>query len=273
MLTFFTIPKSFEGKIKLLQKNAILSWKRLKPSPEIILFGDEKGVAEFAKENSLLHFPEIKKNRWGTPLLGFAFEKAQEIAQTDLLVYSNCDLIFESEFPKLLNLIPFSKFLLTARRWDLKIEDEILIEENWERELKEKIKREGKLHGFSGMDWCLFPKKLSLKLPPFAVGRPGWDNWLLYQLKKKKIPIIDGTFTLLVIHQVHPSKYRARDEEAKENIRLAGGLSQMLTLREADWVLTSKGLKKPKIFRRIWANLALLSPVRLLLALKRYFFY
>lgn len=273
MLTFFSIPKAFVGKIGIFQKNAILSWKRLESEIEIILFGNEKGVADFAKKYSLVHFPEIERNRWGTPLLSFALEKAQEKAKNEFLIYANSDLIFfGSTLLRLFKEINFPEFLLTSRRWDLNLENEIFFEKNWEKDLEKKLKKEGKLHGFSGMDWFLFPKKLNLKMPPFAVGRPGWDNWLLFELKRKKIPIIEATPSITVIHQNHPSKYRARDREAKENIKLAKGLANMLTLREADWILTLNGLQKPPLFRQIWSKLALTYPIRLLLAFKRHFF-
>lgn len=272
MLTFFTIPKPFEGKIAIIQKNAILSWKKLTPKPEIILFGNELGVEDFAKKFSLFCFPKIKKNSRGTPVLSFVFEKAQRIAKNNFLVYLNCDLILLSDFMlgfKILSSLSTSLFFLTSQRIDLEINDEIQFEKGWEEKLKKKIKKEGKLHGFSGIDWFLFPKKLEIKMLPFAVGRPGWDNWLLFNLKQRKIPIIDATPFLTIIHQNHPSKYQAKDLEARENIMLAGGLTQMLTLREADWVLTSKGFKNPSFWRKILSKLAFFYPWRLILALKR----
>jgi len=50
MITFFTTPKPFRGHIGVIQRNAIESWKRIHPSAEVILFGDEEGAAEAARE-------------------------------------------------------------------------------------------------------------------------------------------------------------------------------------------------------------------------------
>lgn len=48
-ITVFTIPKPFEGHIGTIQRNAIQSWCNLKPRPDVILFGDEKGVGDAAE--------------------------------------------------------------------------------------------------------------------------------------------------------------------------------------------------------------------------------
>ena len=42
-------------------------WTRLSPRPEIILFGDEIGTAEFARESGLRHIPQIRRNEKTTP--------------------------------------------------------------------------------------------------------------------------------------------------------------------------------------------------------------
>src|SRR6266853_4649960 len=46
VLTIFASAKPFHGHTGVIQRNAIASWTRLRPRPEIILFGNEPGVAE-----------------------------------------------------------------------------------------------------------------------------------------------------------------------------------------------------------------------------------
>ncbi|NBC18953.1 MAG: hypothetical protein GVY18_16755, partial [Bacteroidetes bacterium] len=48
MLTLFTIPKPFAGHIGVIQRNALESWRRLDSDVEIILCGDDAGVAKTA---------------------------------------------------------------------------------------------------------------------------------------------------------------------------------------------------------------------------------
>ena len=84
MITFFTAPKPFQGHIDIIQRNAIESWLRLRPQCEVILFGDEEGIAEVARELKVRHIPEVARNEYGTPLISSLFEKAQEIARYDV---------------------------------------------------------------------------------------------------------------------------------------------------------------------------------------------
>src|SRR5258708_10192086 len=98
MLTLFAIPKNFRGPIATIQRNAIASWTRLTPRPEIMLFGDEEGAAETARDLGLRHFPEVARNECGTPLLGDLFRQAEQHPSTPLLAYVNADIILTAAF-------------------------------------------------------------------------------------------------------------------------------------------------------------------------------
>ena len=69
MLTIVSSPKPFEGHIGLIQRNAIGSWVRLSPRPQIILFGSSAGTKEVAAEFGLEHVPSVEVNEFGTPHL------------------------------------------------------------------------------------------------------------------------------------------------------------------------------------------------------------
>jgi hypothetical protein len=49
-LTIFAVPKVFRGHIAVIQRNAIASWTRINPRPDVILFGTDEGTAEVASE-------------------------------------------------------------------------------------------------------------------------------------------------------------------------------------------------------------------------------
>ena len=281
MLTIFTIPKPFEDShINIIQRNAIQSWLQLYPKPEIMLFGDDEGVAETAAEFKILHIPEIEKTEFGTPLLSSAFTSAQELAKNQTLLYLNTDNILMSDFIPALKLVHLPLFLMSGQRWDVEIKEEIKFNKfGWEEELRNRIDKSGRLHGPTGMDYCVFPRNLPsiLKIPALAVGRAGWDNWLIYRIRSLGIPMIDATGVATVIHQNHDyshspygKKNRVEGPEAKRNLKLTGGFSRMCSLRDADWVLDKDdGLKRPEFPRRIFSILSLFYPWRLILALKR----
>ena len=121
MLTLFAIPKHFRGHIATIQRNAIASWTRLTPRPEILLFGDEEGAAEIVRELGLRHFPEVARNEFGTPLLGDLFRQAEQHASSPLLGYVNADIILTDDFFAALDRVrhEYEKFMMVGRRWDL----------------------------------------------------------------------------------------------------------------------------------------------------------
>ena len=92
-LTVLATPKSFHGHIGIIQRNAIISWTRLLPKPEIYLFGDEPGTTEIAAELHLHYLVDIAHNEFGTPLLNDLLKRARELSSTRLLCYINSDII------------------------------------------------------------------------------------------------------------------------------------------------------------------------------------
>lgn len=276
MLSIFTIPKPFQGHVNTIQRNAIKSWLKLEPKCEIILLGDDEGVAETAKEFSVKYIASIGKNEFCTPLLNSAFGFAQELAGNSILMYANSDVIFFQDLIETVQRIDKPSFLMCGRRWDVDVEEEIDFEDNgWTDKLLATVKNGGKLHGPSGMDYFVFPRNV-IYMPPFAVGRPGWDTWLIYHIRSRKIPVIDATKAITVIHQNHDFSHSKFGEkkgvggpEWRRNIELAGGLTCMLTLRDADWMISKNGLRRPKYPRRMFSLLSMFYPWRILLAIKR----
>jgi hypothetical protein len=50
MITIFSKAKAFTGHTGVIQRNALKSWTKVAPGAEVILFGDEEGAAETARE-------------------------------------------------------------------------------------------------------------------------------------------------------------------------------------------------------------------------------
>ena len=278
MLTIFTIPKPFQGHNKIIQRNAIQSWLKLSPRCEIILMGDDDGVAETAHELNVKHIPSIEKNEFGTPLLNSVFDIAQKIARYDILMYANSDVIFFQDLIEAVQRIDKPCFLLCGRRWDLDIKEEIKFDQaGWRNELLAKLRNEGRLHGPSGIDYFIFPRTL-VHMPAFAVGRPGWDSWFIYHVRSRRIAVIDSTKVITVIHQNHDYSHSKFGGEKKvigpeydENIKLAGGYTCLMTLRDADWIFYENGLKRPGFPKRIISMISLFYPWRLILLIRRKF--
>jgi len=251
MLTIFTASKPFSGHIDIIQQNAIRSWLSLRPECEIILFGDEQGTAEIAAKLGVRHIPEVKCNEYGTPLISDIFQVAQAHALHPLMCYINADIILMRDFMKAVARVAHrkSRFLLAGRRWDLDVDDFLDFGAHWEQQLKAQLIQNGQLHPPAGTDFFVFPRGLCRNIPPFAVGRPPWDNWLLYRARKLGIPVVDITRVVSVIHQNHDYDHvpdrRGQSWEGPEadyNRALIGSWDYVFTLFDATYILTSKRL-------------------------------
>src|SRR5260370_1187931 len=138
MLTIFTTAKAFRGHFNVIQRNALKSWTLLHPDVEIILFGDDQGAAEAAKDLGIRHEPEVKRNELGTILVSSMFEKAQAIGRHDLLCYVNCDIVLLSDFAAALATMKQKdgKFLMIGGRWDTAITKPLAFDRpGWEAKL------------------------------------------------------------------------------------------------------------------------------------------
>ena len=281
MLTIFTIPKPFVGHIGVIQRNAVLSWLNLVPECEIILFGDEPGIQEIAEEFGIRQVPDIRKNEYGTPFLDDVYHRAQKIAHHDILCYCNADIIFFNDVIESIKKISAREYLMVGERWDVDVTTPIdTSRENWAGKFLACAREHHSVLNFPGMDYFIFPKGMLNEFPPFVVGRRGWDNWLIYHVRKRKIPVIDATPVVHVIHQNHSYAHVPRKEgtrwkgpESRNNVRLVGNRQIYLwELADADWMLTPEGLrKKPSSLRTAEQDLILLTPEKLHIFLEPFY--
>lgn len=264
MLTIFAMPKAFNGHFGLIQHNAIASWVRLDPRPEIILFGDDEGTADTAREFGLQHVARVACNEYGTPLLSDIFEKAQDIATTDLVCYVNADIILMGDWMQAVAQVAELKrpFLMIGHRWDVDITEPIAFDPAWETKLRELTSTQGKQNGPWAIDFFVFPRHLLRSLPPFALGRTAWDNWILYNVRSRGIMLIDCTSVASVVHQNHDYSHHSkgyegvfRGSEREKNIELAGGERHLFNLEDATYLLTAHSLHRALTYHHVFQQI------------------
>lgn len=260
----FTLPKPFDNPhVNLIQRNAICSWKQLGANVEVILLGNEGGIAETAAEFGLKHSAEIGLNEYGTPLLSDAFRRAHEISDADVLIYCNCDIILLRDLVETIELIQhakaFESFVAFGRRIDLLVENQIDFAEPHEvKALIELANTSGRKAPIVCKDYFAFSRELYQEIPKFAVGRGNWDNWMLAHAKSKRVPAIDVSEMVQIIHQDHQYLHMQSSRlncyvsgpEAKENRRLAGG-ANIIGGSTGTWKFGTNGLRP---IRASWLN-------------------
>jgi hypothetical protein len=256
LITLFSAPKPFtDSHIAMIQRNAIRSWTLL-PDVEVILLGEEEGLAQAAKELGIKHLPDVEHNESGTPLISSMFQMARENSQSELLCIVNTDMILVSDFVEAAKQAVKlkDKFILLSQRWDLDVAQPIEFTEGWQDRLSSIVRRQGSLHRPAGSDYFLFPRSCYTKLPPFAIGRAGWDNWMICKARKEKWSVIDCTASMMIVHQNHDYSHLPDGQahhalpETDENIRLAGGQAAIrYTIVDSTHCLIGGKLARPKL--------------------------
>ena len=256
LITLFSAPKPFtDPHIEMIQRNAIKSWTLL-PDVEVILLGEEMGLAEVAKELGVKHIPNVVRNEAGVPLISSMFQLARENSNSDLLCIINADMILMPDFVEAAKKVKSlkSKFVLLSQRWDLDVTQPLDFSNGWENRLSSIVHRQGSLHRPAGSDFFLFPLSSYLDIPNFTIGRAGWDNWMIYKARKEGWAVIDCTPSIMIVHQNHDyshlpdGKPHYEHPETNENIRLAGGQANIrYTILDSTHQLVDGTLSRPKI--------------------------
>lgn len=254
MLTLFTTAKPFVGHNGIIQRNALKSWKLLGRGVEVILFGDDEGAPEVARELKLRHEARVERSAQGTKRLDYLFERAQTLAQHEIVCYCNCDILLMDDFRRAVQQVALAreKFLMVGRRWDVNIAKEYAFErEDWQEELRSAALRSARQRGPEWIDYFVFRRGLYKgNMPPMVLGRVHWDNWLVWKAQKEGCAVVDASAAVVAAHQHHDYGYHPwgkqgvwNDEEAGNNYRLAGGWRHLRTIADADEVLPAVRLR------------------------------
>ena len=256
LITLFSAPKPFTNPhIAMIQRNAIKSWTLL-PDVEVILLGEEIGLAEVAKELGVKHLPAVARNESGTPLISSMFQLARENSNSDLLCIINADMVLMPDFVEAARRSRMlrDKYALLSQRWDYDITKPINFAAGWESQLVEAVRKQNQLHRPAGSDFFLFPKSCYADIPNFIIGRAGWDNWMIYKARAEKWAVIDCTPSVMIVHQNHDyshlpgGKPHYEHPDTNENIRLAGGQANIrYTILDSTHQLANGKLTRPKL--------------------------
>ncbi|MBI4598374.1 MAG: hypothetical protein HY737_08255 [Candidatus Omnitrophica bacterium] len=249
----------------------------------MILLGDDLGTAHIASRFGIRHIPNVQRNEYGTPLVNSLFAQAEAAAAYSVMGYANADIMLRTNILDAVERTREVKWpaLLIGRRWDIDVA------ELWDFDtpdsdecLRRHLEKYGKPHDRHAMDYFIFPRGLWREIPPMAIGRTLWDNWLVWKAHASKIPIIDVSAVVSAIHQNHDYSHAngARrgawhGPEAERNFALLGGFDRIFDLRDATWQLTPEGLfpirTLPSVVRRFTHAAAVRPLVRPMQQFKR----
>lgn len=254
MLTLFSVPKPFDGHIGDIQGNAIASWRALGHGVQVVLVGEERGVAEAARDAGIEHVGALATNDRGTPRLDSAFERASTVARWPLWCFVNGDIVLLDDFlPAVVRVASaFDEFLLVGECRDLDVGVAAPLTDPVRPRLRELALEHGRRRGHAALDYFVFPRGLFDPVPPFLVGRAGFDNWLVWRARATGRRVVDATGSIVAIHQPHDyahvpdGREGAYDgPEARLNRQLAGGKGHIYSLHDATHRLPARGRPLP----------------------------
>jgi hypothetical protein len=252
MLTIFSIPKAFVSHAKIIQDNALGSWNRLGSGCDIVLFGNDPGVADAAERHKTRHEPSTRRNELGTPLVSDVFHRMDVLARHPIVAFVNSDIILLDDFLPAIDAVArcHEKFLIVASRFNCRIDHSLSFENGWAGELRRRARSENRMYPAAGSDIFVFPRGLLREVPPFAIGRGYWDNWLMREARSLKADLIDVTAAVTTVHQKHSydtvagiSEETIADshvygtEEGRQNLELAGGRGRLFTAFDATKIM------------------------------------
>ena len=247
-LTIFSAPKAFQGHFGVIQQNAIRSWLSLRPKPTIILFCNEEGAVDVLRGLDVQLVSDVATNSFGTPLVSDMFRQADSRATSDVVAFVSADVILTQRTQQAAHLaLSWSKrFLLVAQRHDVDVSDLLEFGEGWQERWAPRAIAGGKLHPPGGIDLFMYPRSQYSHMPPFAIGRTAYDNWMLWNTMASGIPLIDATQFVTLIHQNHDYSHAGNvdvweGEEARANRAWVKHWTNYYTITHADWAMGADG--------------------------------
>jgi hypothetical protein len=240
--SLFAVPKAFDGHAGRIQRNALATWRSL-PGVEILLLGGEKGVAAAAAASGAAHIPEIERTPSGAPRLDDVFRRAEARASSNALLYVNGDILLPENVVDCVEVVRrvLPDALCVGQCLNVDVAGDM---DRFDPDLE----RSGVLRGVGGIDYLAFRRGTFPALPPFALGRAFYDNWLIWNARRRGIPVVDLTEVVHALHQNHDYDHLAggrrsaySGDDARRNLELAGGRLHLFNIDDATHRLTKTG--------------------------------
>jgi hypothetical protein len=252
-LTIFAAPRPFAGEFERIQVNAVHSWAALQPKPEILLFGQPPPARLVGTTSGVEWVPTIASTSSGAPRLDVLFREAQRLASNNTLAYVNPDVILLQDAAAAMASCwaQVPDCVIVGAPWNVKVDLDLDGPPAlWSGELNAMKSRGSCPTKGSGADLFAFRSGAFDPVPPLAIGRLGWDNWLLWRAVAHKGGAVDITNAVALIHQDHSGTthrgsldetHRAFEDDVRSNLAALRWWETIARRSEIPHVLRSDG--------------------------------
>src|SRR5204863_3843381 len=127
-------------------------------------------------------------------------------------------------------------FLLVGESWNAVLVEPLSFDDQWEQQVHALPQRR---RGADAIDYFVYSRGLYDDMPPFAIGRTAFDNWLIWKARDRGATVVDATASVRTIHQDHDYAHGGslaqirQSAEAVRNRELAGGKEQLYSRFDA----------------------------------------
>jgi len=186
----------------------------------------------------------LTKGMAGGEVIRDMFQDATKRGVGQLLLYLNSDILLDDSAVKVVEKLRArpGPWLGSARRWCLPKWSDVVPESELEwRSFFNSAEKSGRWGEACALDIFLFCGLSFERMPPFFIGHRGWDNWMIYHARTLRIPVIDMSNEMRVIHCDHDYSYAKgnsapsrRDGPLEEaNLQMLGGEERLFHLGHA----------------------------------------
>ena len=122
-----------------------------------------------------------------------------------MVCWANADIIFTPTIMRAAQVVtdhPRAAYLV-GRRTDIDQLSPLDFSDGWSQDLTARALQAGERKPANWIDYFMFTRGLFVVLPPFAIGRPGYDPWLIWRAADLGADVVDATDHVLAVHQRH----------------------------------------------------------------------
>jgi hypothetical protein len=182
-------------------------------------------------------------------------EIGHAFSDSPVLCYANADMILMSDLAETARKVAAQvrDFLIVGQRWNLDLTELFDFSGDWESRLRSEVNRRGEFYSPWGIDYFVFPRHLYTDVPDFTIGRPAWDNWMVYHARTTFGMAVDASRDVLVVHQNHDyshlpgNKPPYGSEVAKSNTAKAGGRKRAFNILDTNRELVRGCIRRPQV--------------------------
>lgn len=215
-ITFVTSIKSFETEFQNCTDShraivAINHWSNY--FDETIVLADTANVCHALKN---LHLKNVKcmvhgcnHPMFGKPIMKCLLQRSMDFGSNNIILFSNSDLIYARVRDAIrIARNVFSEFVIMGKRFDINFQElcQSMTAATGGPSTFPSANLEiipGNFHDASGIDYFLFSRRTRLpldKMPDFLIGVWKWDNWILDNMIRSGVNVIDATKVIRAVH-------------------------------------------------------------------------